>query len=142
MKLRLFTLALLIIIAALPVAAQSSGGISSGKEPHPVIKNKPEPEWPKSIKKTSEVLIVLRAVFTSDAKVTNIRFVETRPKEHLDYSEDEIKDLIDRAKDAAGRIKFIPATKDGKNVSMWMQLEYAFQLDKKGTSATQEPKKP
>ena len=138
MQIRLFTLVLLIVMAALPAVAQSSG-IGSGKSPHPVVKEKPQPAWPKSIKKKSEVVIVLRAVFTSSAKVTNIRFVETRPKDSADYTEDEIKELINKAEDAARQIKFVPATKDGKNVSMWMQLEYTFQVDEKETT---EPKKP
>lgn len=32
----------------------------------------------------------------------------------------------ERAIETAGQIKFIPAMKDGKLVSMWMQLEYNF----------------
>jgi hypothetical protein len=141
MNVRFLALAFVIVIAALPVAAQSSGGISAGKG-HPRIKSKPEPDSPSSTKKKSEIIVVLRAVFASDAKVTNIRFVETRPTEPADYSEDEIKDLIDRAINAARQIKFVPATKDGKNVSMWMELEYAFNGADKEKSPAQEGKKP
>jgi len=36
--------------------------------------------------------------------------------------------LLERAIDAAKKIRFIPAVKDGKYVSMWMQLEYNFNL--------------
>jgi hypothetical protein len=36
--------------------------------------------------------------------------------------------LTERSIEAARRIKFVPATKDGKNVSMWMQLEYNYNL--------------
>jgi len=139
---RLLRTLFLIVIAALPIAAQSSGGISAGKGSHPIVKNKPEPDWPSTTKKRSELRIVLRAVFTSDAKVTNIHFVETKPKEPADYSEDEITDLIDKAKEAAHQIKFVPATKDGKNVSMWMELEYAFNADDKEKAPAQEAKKP
>ncbi len=142
MNIRLLLTALVIVITALPIEAQSSGGISAGKGPHPVVKNKPEPDWPSTTKKKSELVIVLYAVFTSDAKVTNIRFVETKPKKPTDYSEDEVKELIDKAKAAAREIKFVPATKDGKNVSMWMQLEYDFKVDDKEKPPTQEQKKP
>ena len=34
--------------------------------------------------------------------------------------------LTERAIEAAKRIKFTPAMKDGKPVSVWMQLEYNF----------------
>jgi len=36
--------------------------------------------------------------------------------------------MTERAIDAARGIKFVPATKDGTPVSMWMQLEYIFYL--------------
>jgi hypothetical protein len=36
--------------------------------------------------------------------------------------------LTKKSIEAARNITFIPATKDGKNVSMWMQLEYNFNL--------------
>jgi len=36
--------------------------------------------------------------------------------------------LTEAAIRAAKRIRFVPATKDGKPVSMWMTLEYNFSL--------------
>lgn len=36
--------------------------------------------------------------------------------------------LTESAVEAAKKIKFTPATKDGKRVSMWLQLEYNFNL--------------
>jgi hypothetical protein len=36
--------------------------------------------------------------------------------------------LTERAVEAARRIKFFPATKDGRPVSMFIQLEYNFNL--------------
>ncbi|HEX6283216.1 MAG TPA: energy transducer TonB [Pyrinomonadaceae bacterium] len=36
--------------------------------------------------------------------------------------------LTENAVDAAKKIKYFPAIKDGKRVSMWMQLEYNFNL--------------
>jgi hypothetical protein len=141
MATRLLLVSCVIAIAA-SAAFSQSGGIGPGKTPHPVIKNKPEPDWPRSIEKKSELIIVLRAIFSSEAKVTNIRFIETKPMNPAEYSEGEIKDLIERAKDAARQIKFVPATKDGRNVSMWMELEYEFNLDEKPAASPSEPKKP
>ena len=36
--------------------------------------------------------------------------------------------LTEKAMEAARQIKFIPAMKDGKPVSMWMNFEYKFSL--------------
>jgi outer membrane biosynthesis protein TonB len=36
--------------------------------------------------------------------------------------------LTEQAIAAARKLKFVPAMKDGKNVSMWIQLEYNFNL--------------
>jgi TonB family protein len=59
----------------------------------------------------------LKAVFRSSGKVTDIRVVQGMPN-----------GLTERAIAAARKIKFVPATKEGKFVSMWMQLEYNFNL--------------
>jgi TonB family protein len=61
--------------------------------------------------------IVLKCVFAANGTITNIRVVQGLP-----YG------LTEKAVEAARKIKFVPATKDGKNVSMWMQLEYNFNL--------------
>jgi TonB family protein len=61
--------------------------------------------------------IVLKCVFAANGTITNIRVVQGLP-----YG------LTEKAVEAARKIKFVPATKDGKNVSMWMQLEYSFNL--------------
>lgn len=61
--------------------------------------------------------VILKCVFAADGTVTNIRVIQGLPH-----------GLTERAIEAARKIKFIPATKDGKNVSMWMQLEYNFNL--------------
>lgn len=59
--------------------------------------------------------VILRAVFSSTGEVVNITVVKGISG---GYTE--------RAIEAARRIKFVPATRDGKPVSMWMQLEYNF----------------
>jgi len=61
--------------------------------------------------------VVIRCVFASDGRVTHLLIVEALP-----YG------LTERAIAAAKKIKFVPATRDGKPVSMWMQLEYNFNL--------------
>ena len=130
MKTRILFVCCLIAIAAGPVFCQSSGGIGSGKKSHPVVKNKPEPEWPKSIEKKCDCTIVLRAVFTSKATVTNVRFVLVRPASPEGLSDKDIYALAERAIEAAYRIKFVPGTRDGRPVSFWMELEYKFTEDK------------
>jgi TonB family protein len=58
--------------------------------------------------------VVLKAVFSSSGKVTNIVIVSGVPG------------LTEEAIKAARQITFEPAIKDGRNVAMWMQLEYNF----------------
>jgi hypothetical protein len=61
--------------------------------------------------------VVLRAVFSSSGAVTSIHPVSELPD-----------GLTDKAIAAAQQIRFIPAIKDGRFVSMWIQLEYNFNL--------------
>jgi hypothetical protein len=61
--------------------------------------------------------VVLKAVFSSSGQVTGIQ--ATKP---LPYG------LTEKAIAAARSIKFIPAVKDGHNVSQYIQLEYTFNL--------------
>jgi TonB family protein len=64
-----------------------------------------------------EGTVVLRCVFSSTGEVTNIVVVSRLPD-----------GLTEKAIEAARLIKFKPATKNGKAVSMYMQLEYNFNL--------------
>jgi len=59
----------------------------------------------------------LKVVFSSSGQVTNIQAMRSLP-----YG------LTEKAIAAARQIRFDPATKDGHKVSMWMQLEYNFNL--------------
>src|SRR5882672_5103226 len=80
--------------------------------------SKPEPQYTEDARKNQIVgTVVLKVVFASSGAVTNIRTVSGLP-----YG------LTERAIAAARQIKFVPATKDGHQVSMWMQLEYNFNL--------------
>lgn len=80
--------------------------------------SKPEPQYTEEARKNQIVgTVVLKVVFASNGSVTNIRTVSGLPN-----------GLTERAIAAARQIKFTPATKDGHPVSMWMQLEYNFNL--------------
>jgi TonB family protein len=79
---------------------------------------KPEPAYTEVARQNQITgTVVLKCVFASNGSVTNIRIVSGLPF-----------GLTERAIDAAKKIRFIPAVKDGKYVSMWMQLEYNFNL--------------
>jgi TonB family protein len=94
--------------------------IFSGKEVSSKAKvlSKPEPQYTEEARKNQITgTVVLRAVFTSGGQVTSIRAVSGLP-----YG------LTERAIAAARQIRFTPATKDGRPVSMYIQLEYNFNL--------------
>jgi len=79
---------------------------------------KPEPVYTEIARQNKITgTVVLRAVFSSGGQVTNIHAVSGLPD-----------GLTERAIEAAKKIRFVPATKDGHPVSMWMQLEYNFNL--------------
>lgn len=80
--------------------------------------SKPEPQYTEDARKNQVTgTVVLRCVFSSSGQVTNISVRSGLPN-----------GLTDKAIAAARQIKFVPATKDGHQVSMWMQLEYNFNL--------------
>src|SRR5205814_1897209 len=77
---------------------------------------KPEPSYTDSARENQVTgTVVLRAIFAEDGKVRAIV-----PISRLPYG------LTASAIRAARQIRFIPATKDGKPVSMWMELQYNF----------------
>ncbi|MEK6282659.1 MAG: energy transducer TonB [Acidobacteriota bacterium] len=80
--------------------------------------SKPEPQYTEEARKNQVTgTVVLRAVFTSSGQVTNISARSGLPN-----------GLTERAIAAARQIRFVPATKDGRPVSMYIQLEYNFNL--------------
>jgi len=82
------------------------------------VLSKPEPTYTESARKNQITgTVVLRAVFSSGGTVTNIHAVSGLPD-----------GLTERAIAAAKQIRFVPATKDGRPVSMWMELQYNFNL--------------
>jgi len=82
------------------------------------VLDKPEPQYTEAARKNQVTgTVVLRAVFSSSGSVMNISTIRGLPD-----------GLTERAIAAAKQIRFVPAQKDGHAVSMWMQLEYNFNL--------------
>ena len=82
------------------------------------VLSKPEPGYTEDARKNQVTgTVVLKVIFTSSGQVTSIQAVKPLP-----YG------LTEKAIAAARAIKFIPAIKDGHNVSQYMQLEYSFNL--------------
>lgn len=82
------------------------------------VLEKPEPTYTEAARKYSITgTVILRAVFSKNGEVTNIHIIRKLPH-----------GLTQQAYQAARLIKFTPALKDGQSVSMWMQLEYNFNL--------------
>ena len=83
-----------------------------------VVIMKPEPTYTEEARnKGITGTVVLKVAFFSDGSVGKISTVADLPF-----------GLTERAIEAAKKIKFIPAMKEGRFVSMWMQLEYIFNL--------------
>ena len=82
------------------------------------VLEKPEPTYTEAARKNQITgTVVLRAVFSAGGTVTNIHAVSGLPD-----------GLTERAIAAAKNIRFVPATKDGHPVAMWMELQYNFNL--------------
>lgn len=79
---------------------------------------KPEPQYTEQARRNQVMgTVVLRAVFSSTGQVTNIQAVQ------------KLSDgLTEKAIAAARGIRFVPAMRNGHPVSMYMQLEYNFNL--------------
>ncbi|HLM25117.1 MAG TPA: energy transducer TonB [Pyrinomonadaceae bacterium] len=79
---------------------------------------KPEPQYTEEARRNQITgTVVLRVVFASSGEVVQIRAARTLPF-----------GLTERAIAAARQIKFAPAMKSGHPVSVYMQLEYNFNL--------------
>jgi TonB family protein len=82
------------------------------------VLSRAEPQYTEEARKNQvSGTVVLRAVFSSNGQVTNIR-----PVSNLPYG------LTEKAIAAARMIKFTPAMKDGHPVSQYIQIEYSFNL--------------
>lgn len=104
----------------LPPLQGASPEILTGKQIDTKVRlvMKPEPAYTESARDALIVgTVILKVVFASNGAVTNISTVQA-----LSHG------LTEQSIEAARKIKFIPAIKEGKYVSMWMQLEYNFNL--------------
>ncbi len=79
---------------------------------------KPEPTYTEAARRAGVTgTVVLRAVFAADGTVRHILILQGLPN-----------GLTEQALKAVRLIKFVPATIDGRPVSMFIQLEYNFYL--------------
>ena len=84
----------------------------------PRVISKPEPQYTEQARRDQITgTVVLRVVFSSSGDVTNINTVQKLGG-----------GLTEKAIAAARQIRFVPATRNGRPVSMYMQLEYNFNL--------------
>lgn len=82
------------------------------------ILQKSEPGYTERARRAAiEGTVILRAVFSSAGTVEHILILRSLPA-----------GLTDQAIQSAKKIKFTPATRDGKPVSMIMELQYGFHL--------------
>ena len=79
---------------------------------------KPTPGYTREARRRlTRGLVILRAILSSDQTVKHIQVLTGLPD-----------GLSERAIDAARRIKFTPAIKDSKPVSVWVEVEYQFRI--------------
>lgn len=80
--------------------------------------SKPEPAYTESARQAGVTgTVVFRCVFAADGSIRHLLVINALPN-----------GLTEQALKAARRIKFTPATIDGRPVSMFIQLEYNFNL--------------
>ncbi|MFN2510490.1 MAG: energy transducer TonB [Pyrinomonadaceae bacterium] len=79
-----------------------------------VLKSKPEPKYTiEACRKGIVGFVLLQAIFAASGNVTNIEVLEGLPG-----------GLTESAEKSARKIKFKPAMKDGRRVSISIKLEY------------------
>lgn len=92
----------------------SSGEVSTKAR----VLAKPEPPYTEEARAAQVIgMVLLSAIFSADGKVENVLVLRSLP-----YG------LTEKSIAAAKKIKFAPALKDGRPVSMFMLLEYNFNL--------------
>jgi TonB family protein len=97
---------------------RATPGYGGGYDERVRLLVKPEPRYTEEARHNQITgTVVLRVVFSSTGSVTQITAMQKLPF-----------GLTEQAIAAARAIKFMPATKDGRPVSVFMQLEYNFNL--------------
>jgi TonB family protein len=102
----------------MPLELETGERVYKGSEVDKKIRivHKPEPMYTqKALENQTRGQVVLTAIFSSTGEVTNIHVASALPN-----------GMTEACIDAAKKIEFVPAVKDGKSVSMWMTLEYNF----------------
>jgi TonB family protein len=80
--------------------------------------SKPEPQYTEAARKNQVTgSVVLSVIFSESGEVTSIRAIRLLPD-----------GLTEKAIAAARQIRFVPAMRNGQPVSVYMQLEYNFNL--------------
>ena len=83
------------------------------------VTKRPEPGYTAAAEDNRvEGKVVIRCVFASNGQVMHIHVIKGLPD-----------GLTERAVEAAEKIRFKPAIKDGHPVSMWVELQYNFHLN-------------
>jgi TonB family protein len=110
----------LLAFAEIAKAPPGTPAVLTGKEVSVKARvlSKPEPQYAdEARRKQITGTVVLQAIFAANGRVLGIR-----PVKGLPYG------LTEQAIDAARHIRFVPAMKDGRPVSLFIQLEYNFNL--------------
>lgn len=98
--------------------ADDKRGFGDGAFQRARVLSKPEPQYTEDARRNQVTgTVVLRVVFASSGEVEQIRAMRSLPF-----------GLTERAIAAARQIRFEPAKRDGRPVSVSMQLEYNFNL--------------
>ena len=102
----------------MPLETSTGERIYKGSEVDQKVRliDSPPPIYPEDARKLgARGVVVLQAVFSKTGRVVNIQVISP-----VQYG------VTEACIAAAEKIKFTPAIKDGKNVHMYMQLEYSF----------------
>jgi len=82
------------------------------------ILKKPEPSYTREGRRhLTKGIVVLRLILAADETIKHIEVIRGLPD-----------GLTEKSIEAAQKIKFKPARKDGKPVSVWVEVEYGFDV--------------
>lgn len=130
---RILSSALVLVVLLLPSSGFATGAGSPGQDadqkeekiydPKEVDKkarilSKPEPQYTEAARrKRTSGWVVLRVVLKSSGEIGDIKVIRDAPD-----------GLTDECIKVAREIKFVPAQKDGQPVSMYIKVEYTFDI--------------
>ena len=108
------------VASSLPVADATEKPLSSKAVTRKAVwVSKPQPSYTEEARRLRIAgSVVLRVVLSASGEVTNVQVVSGLPS-----------GLSEQAIEAAKSVRFMPAVKDGKFVSTWVELLYTFNLD-------------